>query len=53
MWQGKHSVLLSKSTQVRKFNVGDSVWLSLPTASKLQPKWTGDWIVSNVKGDNT
>ena len=31
------------------FQVGDDVWLSLPRAGKLDPKWEGNWKVVSVK----
>lgn len=34
---------------VRSFQVGDNVWLSLPRAGKLDPKWEGNWKVVSVK----
>ena len=34
---------------VRSFQVDDNVWLSLPCAGKLDPKWQGDWKVVSVK----
>ena len=34
---------------VRLFQVDDNVWLSLPRAGKLDPKWQGDWKVVSVK----
>jgi len=35
-------------TQARAFVVGDLVWLSIPTAGKLDPKWEGEWTVQSV-----
>ena len=37
-------------TSVHSFCVGDPVWLSAPTAGKLEPWWEGDWIIKSVKG---
>ena len=34
---------------VCSFQVDDNVWLSLPHAGKLDPKWQGDWKVVSVK----
>ena len=31
------------------FQVGNPVWLSVPTAGKLDPKWEGEWTVKSVK----
>ena len=32
-------------TQTRLFNVDDPVWLSIPTAGKLDPRWEGKWRI--------
>jgi len=37
-------------TSFHSFNPGDPVWLSVPTARKLQPHWDGKWTVSKLKG---
>ena len=42
----KHSAQWSLST-------GDKVWLSIPTAGKLQHKWDGTWEVRSVKNPIT
>ena len=31
------------------FTTGDPVWLSIPTAGKLEPRWEGGWVVKSVK----
>lgn len=33
----------------RSFGVGDPVWLSIPTAGKLDPRWEGGWTVKSIK----
>ena len=38
-----------QSTQPRTFTVGDLVWLSVPTADKLQPKLEGEWVIQSVQ----
>ena len=38
------STLISIHTLARSFAVGDPVWLYIPTASKLDPRWVGEWI---------
>ena len=40
----------NKHSQTRQFKVGDHVWLSIPTAKKLHPKWDGRWTITAVKG---
>ena len=42
-----------KHTQARKFAVGDLVWLSIPTAGKLDPRWEGKWEIKSVKSNIT
>ena len=31
------------------FAVGDPVWLSIPTAGKLDPRWEGRWSIMSIK----
>ena len=31
------------------FKEGEPVWLSIPTAGKLDPRWEGEWVVKSVK----
>ena len=42
-----------KRTKAPSFAVNDKVWLSVPTAGKLQPKWEGGWRVISVKSPVT
>ena len=35
----------------RKFKIGEAVWLSIPTAGKLQSRWEGMWIVKAIKSE--
>ena len=37
----------------RSFKIGDAVWLTSPTAGKLDPKWKGDWKAKTVNGPTT
>ena len=37
----------------RQFKIGDPVWLSIPTAGKLNPRWEGNWRISSVKSPVT
>ena len=39
----------NKHSQERSFKVNDSVWLSIPTARKLDPRWEGNWVVTACK----
>ena len=36
-------------SRTTNFHKGDSVWLSIPTAGKLSPRWEGDWTIQEVK----
>ena len=40
-------------TRARSFVVGDPVWLSIPTAGKLDPRWEGEWIIQAVVSPTT
>ena len=40
-------------TCVRKFTEGDPVWLSIPTAGKLDPRWEGNWTIKSIKSPVT
>ena len=37
----------------RQFKIGDPVWLSIPTAGKLSPRWEGNLRISSVKSPVT
>lgn len=39
-----------KKCKQRSFKVNDPVWLSIPTAGKLDSKWEGNWKVHAMKG---
>ena len=45
--------LYDQHTRDRSLQVGDSVWLSIPTAGKLDPRWQGGWEVKSIKGPTT
>ncbi|KAL5505960.1 hypothetical protein EMCRGX_G007512 [Ephydatia muelleri] len=38
-----------KHMGIRTFKAGDLVWLSIPTAGKLDPRWEGGWKVKACK----
>ena len=40
-------------TKQPTFNPGDPVWLSIPTARKLDPKWEGEWVIQSIKSPVT
>ena len=46
----KQKCSYDKQSNQRSFNVNDPVWLSVPTAGKLDPKWEGNWKVHAMKG---
>ena len=49
--QAAHAQKLFYDRQSRatKFRKGDPVWLSIPTAGKLSPRWEGGWEIQEVK----
>ena len=49
----KQKLCYDRHTTSRSFKCGDSVWLTSPTAGKLDPKWEGDWEVQAVNGPAT
>lgn len=40
-----------RHTSHRTFKLGEPIWLSIPTAGKLEPCWEGEWTVKEVKSD--
>ena len=42
-----------KHSTSRTFKVGDLVWLSVPTAGKLDPRWEGNWKITAVRSPVT
>ena len=50
---GHQKCKFDRSTQPRTFSVGDPVWLSIPTAGKLDPRWEGEWTVRSVQSPVT
>ena len=44
-WQ---KAFYDSTTKSRTFNVGDVVWLHVPTAGKLDTRWEGGWTVKEV-----
>ena len=39
----------NKHSEERFFEVDDPVWLFIPTAGKLDPRWEGNWVVTGCK----
>ena len=37
-----------RHTEERAFHPGDLVWLPIPTAGKLDPRWEGDWMIQEI-----
>ena len=46
-------MLYDYKSQLRSFNVNDNVWLSIPTADKLDPKWESNWKITSLKSPIT
>ena len=44
----KQQTFYNKHSEQRQFKVGDPVWLSIPTAGKLHPKWEGGCKIVKV-----
>ena len=49
----KQKTYYDKRSQLPSFAVNDKVWLSVPTANKLEPRWEGGWKVTLVKSPVT
>ena len=49
----QQQVYYNRHSCQRQFKVGDPVWLSVPTAGKLDPKWEGGWTVTKVESPVT
>ena len=41
--------LYDRHSKTRLFHEVDPVWLSVPTAEKLDPGWEGKWVVRSIK----
>ena len=46
----KQKSYCNKNSVTRTFSVGKPIWLSIPTARKLQPRWEGKWTVQEIRG---
>ena len=44
----RQKAFYDSTTKSRTFNVGDAVWLHVPTAGKLDARWEGGWTVKEV-----
>ena len=49
----KQKAYYDEKSQLPAFTVNDKVWLSVPTANKLEPRWKGRWKVTLVKSPVT
>ena len=49
----KQKLQYDHGARPRHFAVGDSVWLSCPTARKLDLRWEGGWTISKLRENNT
>ena len=45
----KQKSAYDRHSTLPKFSVGDTVWLSIPTAGKLDSRWEGGWTVKLIK----
>ena len=46
-------VAYDSKTRGHKFTEGDPVWLSIPTAGKLDPRWERNWTIKSIKSPIT
>ncbi|KAL5497228.1 hypothetical protein EMCRGX_G013661 [Ephydatia muelleri] len=49
----RQKVNYDRHSEERLFKAGDRVWLSVPTAGKLDPRWEGNWIIKSLKSPVT
>ena len=42
-----------RNTHPRSLQPRDAVWLSIPTAGKLSPRWEGGWVILSQEGPTT
>ena len=49
----RHKGAYDQKSAERRFKTGDLVWLSIPTAGKLDPRWEGKWKVKIMKSPVT
>ena len=49
----RQKIQYDRTTKPQCFQVGDGVWLSCPTAGKLDPRWEGRWKITATKGTTT
>ena len=49
----KQKQYFDEHTSLRNFKQGDPVWLSIPTAGKLDARWEGQWSVKSVVSPTT
>ena len=40
----------NKNSVTRTFSVVEPIWLTIPIARKLQPRWEGKWTVQEIRG---
>ncbi len=49
----KQKTQFDKHSKEHSFQVGDPVWLSIPTAGKLDPRWEGKWVIKSIQSPLT
>ena len=42
-----------RKARPQTFNIDDTVWLSIPTSGKLDPRWEGKWKITSLKSPTT
>ena len=45
----QQKLFYDRKSAASKYVVGEPVWLSVPTAGKLDPRWEGGWNIYAVK----
>ena len=45
----KQKLMYDLHTKACSFKEGDPLWLSVPKAGKLEPRWEGGWKVAKIK----
>ena len=48
-----HKGAYDQKSAEQRFKTGDLVWVSIPTAGKLDPRWEGKWKVKIMRSPVT
>ena len=49
----RQKITFDRNTHPRSLKPRDAVWLSIPTAGKLSPRWEGGWVILSQEGPTT